>query len=147
MIGRPGIAFVILGMALLILAIDPARPAQAADDEDHQRLCPVLTEPMLQAIIPEVTGHGSCTVFCRGCGCKGGPGFRDQQHRCVGYADLIRKCGPPPHAACVAECALLAPGCDHGRVWVKSTMERAGFSVRFIPAAPLLRDMPQDEAR
>ena len=67
-------------------------------------------------------------------GCKGGPGYRDPDGRCVGYADLIRKCGPPPHRLCRAECAPLHEGCSHGRVWLKDLLARSGLSVQFIGA-------------
>jgi hypothetical protein len=119
-------------LALLLLTV----PAHAQDDEDHRRVCPLLTQDDLRIIIPAVTGQGGCKVFCTGCGCKGGPGYRDAQHRCVGYGNLIQKCGPPPHAGCTAECAPVRPGCDHGRVWVKNTLAHSGLSVDFIDAAP-----------
>lgn len=35
--------------------------------------------------------------FCRGCGCKGGPGWRhNATGRCVGFRELAAKCGDPP---------------------------------------------------
>ena len=109
-----------------------AAPAYAQDDEDHQRICPLLTADLVRAIMPAVTGHGSCATRCSGCGCKGGPGYRDAQGQCVGYANIIQKCGPPPHSGCHAECAPVAKGCDHGRVWLKSYLTAAGLSVRFV---------------
>lgn len=34
---------------------------------------------------------------CRGCGCKGGPGWRHiASGRCVGFRELASKCGAPP---------------------------------------------------
>jgi hypothetical protein len=33
---------------------------------------------------------------CSGCGCKGGPGYRAPNGRCVGWADVGRICGSPP---------------------------------------------------
>lgn len=34
---------------------------------------------------------------CRGCGCKGGPGWRHiASGRCVGFRDIDQKCGRPP---------------------------------------------------
>lgn len=54
-----------------------------------------------------------CPVQCRGCGCKGGPGYRSRRTlHCVGYADLVRECGPAPHdAGCDRECVPVAAGC------------------------------------
>ena len=108
--------------------------AWAQDDEDHQRICPLLTEQLVRAIIPAIAGHGGCAVRCSGCGCKGGPGYRDSDGKCVGYANVIQKCGPPPHRGCQAECAPVSDGCDHGRVWLKGFLAHAGLSVQFTAA-------------
>lgn len=44
------------------------------------------------------------TTPCRGCGCKGGPGYRHlASGQCVGFRDLAEKCGNPPGAACSFE--------------------------------------------
>ena len=118
------VAFVLLGTSA----------ALAQDDEDHQRVCPLLTEELVRAVIPAIAGHGGCAVRCSGCGCKGGPGYRDSEGKCVGYANLIQKCGPPPHRGCQAECAPVSDGCDHGRVWLKGFLAHAGLSVQFTAA-------------
>jgi hypothetical protein len=123
-------------VALAFGIVVQASAVLAEEDEDHKAVCPLLTEELLRTIVPEVTGHGACKTFCTGCGCKGGPGYRDHNGRCVGYANLIRSCGPPPHSGCKAECVPLANGCDHGRVWLKDVLTRAGFSAQFIPATP-----------
>ena len=47
---------------------------------------------------------------CRGCGCKGGPGYRGPDGRCVGFRELAKVCGPQPERRCTFE---NAPG--HGR--------------------------------
>jgi hypothetical protein len=124
----------ILPVSVLVLSLANAPAAWPQQDEDHERVCPLLTAQLLQKVLSEVTGGGSCHMFCRGCGCKGGPGYRDPDGRCVGYADLIRKCGPPPHRLCRAECAPLHEGCSHGRVWLKDLLARSGLSVQFIGA-------------
>ncbi|WP_333824725.1 hypothetical protein [Pinisolibacter sp.] len=51
---------------------------------------------------------------CRGCGCKGGPGWRHiASGRCVGFRDLAAKCGDPPSPKlCVFE---NAPGTGANR--------------------------------
>jgi hypothetical protein len=123
--------------AVLALLLLHTLPALAQDDEDHQLLCPLLTPDLVHAILPDVIGHGACKVRCTGCGCKGGPGYRDQAHNCVGYANIIQKCGPPPHLACAAECAPVREGCDHGRVWLKNALAEHGLSVQFTGARPL----------
>jgi hypothetical protein len=41
---------------------------------------------------------------CRGCGCKGGPGYRSNQTgKCVGYKQLNAECGNPPTTGCSFE--------------------------------------------
>jgi hypothetical protein len=41
--------------------------------------------------------------YCEGCGCKGGPGYRAANGRCVGWADIGRTCGSPPTQRCTPE--------------------------------------------
>jgi hypothetical protein len=40
---------------------------------------------------------------CKGCGCKGGPGYRDPDGRCVGFKQLAKVCGSPPETRCTFE--------------------------------------------
>jgi hypothetical protein len=42
---------------------------------------------------------------CKGCGCKGGPGWRGPERTCVSQAKLPEICGSPPGAPCVQEAA------------------------------------------
>lgn len=49
---------------------------------------------------------------CRGCGCKGGPGYRGPDGRCVGFKALTRVCGDPPTLRCTFE---NAPGTGANR--------------------------------
>src|SRR5687768_6189223 len=37
------------------------------------------------------------------CGTRGGPGYRAADGKCVGWAELARKCGSPPDLRCTAE--------------------------------------------
>jgi hypothetical protein len=49
--------------------------------------------------------------FCKGCGCKGGPGYRGPDGGCVGWAQLNKVCGTPPTTKCMPEGpALIALG-------------------------------------
>ncbi len=43
------------------------------------------------------------TLACSGCGCRGGPGYRGPDGRCVGFAALDRVCGVPPETRCKKE--------------------------------------------
>jgi hypothetical protein len=45
----------------------------------------------------------SPAIACKGCGCKGGPGYRGPDGRCVGYANLKSVCGTPPETNCAKE--------------------------------------------
>ena len=42
---------------------------------------------------------------CKGCGCKGGPGWRGPKGYCVSTASLAKICGSPPGAPCTQEAA------------------------------------------
>jgi hypothetical protein len=42
---------------------------------------------------------------CKGCGCKGGPGWRGPDGSCVSKAKLTEICGTPPGAPCKEEAA------------------------------------------
>jgi hypothetical protein len=54
-----------------------------------------------------------CQLFCKGCGCKGGPGFRKQDGLCASMPDLARgACGNAPgYEKCSRECTPLFQGC------------------------------------
>ena len=52
----------------------------------------------------------AASAACTGCGCKGGPGYRAPNGRCVGWADIGRTCGSPPTLRCTPE--GVAPGAD-----------------------------------
>ncbi len=49
---------------------------------------------------------------CKGCGCKGGPGYRGPDGRCAGFKALESVCGTPPETRCVFE---NAPGTGANR--------------------------------
>jgi hypothetical protein len=49
---------------------------------------------------------------CSGCGCKGGPGYRGPDGRCVGFKQLNKICGNPPESRCTFE---NAPGTGENR--------------------------------
>jgi hypothetical protein len=66
------------------------------------------TAPILSQ--PAPTPSSECYVLpkCRGCGCRGGPGYRffdaqSSKGRCVGYRELDKLCGVPPETRCVYE--------------------------------------------
>lgn len=70
----------------------PPSTACTADDPD----------PQADRLLPTPKGDPSLPP-CHGCGCKGGPGYRAPNGRCVGWKDLARTCGPTLPGACTAE--------------------------------------------
>jgi hypothetical protein len=50
------------------------------------------------------TGFAQEVCRCRGCGCKGGPGWRGPDGYCVSQA-IAEICGSPPGGACKQEAA------------------------------------------
>jgi hypothetical protein len=61
-------------------------------------------DPQAERLIPPPAGDPSLPP-CRGCGCKGGPGYRAPTGRCVAWKELARICGTPLPGACAAEAA------------------------------------------
>ncbi len=95
------------GAIIIVLGFSIAALAQGGDGS----ACQLLTKERAAAFAIARKGS-ACQVECKGCGCKGGPGYRNAKGRCVGYKNLIRECGPPPHLRCAAECTPVAAGCD-----------------------------------
>jgi hypothetical protein len=59
------------------------------------------------ASLPGVSPAGAqdTTCRCKGCGCKGGPGWRGPEGTCVSKAKLTEICGSPAGAPCTQEAA------------------------------------------
>ena len=55
---------------------------------------------------------GVASAACSGCGCRGGPGYRGPDGKCVGWAELARKCGSPPTKRCTPEQVNSPPSGD-----------------------------------
>ena len=100
-------------------------------DEDKITVCPVITPELHRKIIIEGGNAGGCKAGCQGCGCKGGPGYRGPDRKCVGYANILEVCGPAPHSGCVRECQIVSPGCQ-GRAWLKALGATIGITVGFV---------------
>jgi hypothetical protein len=74
----------------------------------------VLATLVISCAWPIELGHAGCPErpACKGCGCKGGPGYRDRPGGyCVGFGELDKVCGTPP-TRCVFE---NAPGTGENR--------------------------------
>lgn len=48
-------------------------------------------------------GRGGGGGFCNYCGCKGGPGWRAPDGKCVGHRNITKLCGSPPAQRCKKE--------------------------------------------
>lgn len=82
-----------------------------------RRLSHGVIAALLLALALPTSAHAACDIDstpCRGCGCKGGPGYRHiATGRCVGFRELAARCGDPPSALlCVFE---NAPGTGANR--------------------------------
>lgn len=87
--------------------------------------CLQLRQDEIRALVAkDAAGRPTaCATSCKGCGCRGGPGYRDDRGKCVGYRELISRCGPPPHARCARECFPVVDGCT--RPDIDGAKERA----------------------
>jgi len=47
--------------------------------------------------------ESASACMCKGCGCKGGPGWRDRNNHCVSPDQLKNVCGEPPATNCTYE--------------------------------------------
>jgi hypothetical protein len=52
---------------------------------------------------PAITASCPERPACHGCGCKGGPGYRGPDGRCVGFRELDNVCGSPATVRCTFE--------------------------------------------
>ena len=64
------------------------------------RMTPTLF--LIVTIVPLLVGTAHAQG-CSDCGCRGGPGYRGPDGKCVGWAALNRICGTPPTTRCTAE--------------------------------------------
>lgn len=135
------IANTIILPVVLIAFVCSGAPSRA----DGEALCPSMSEVLVSKVAAWIKGKGQCKAYCTGCGCKGGPGFRDSQGNCVRWAEVITKCGLSPHRGCRRECHPVVPACaDHayGVAWLKTFAAGVGLAVEFLPA-----DRPDERKR
>ncbi len=74
--------------------------------------CALILASLSVAVAPDAEAACPEPPACRGCGCKGGPGYRGPDGRCVGYKDLDKVFGTAPHGLCRFE---NAPGAGLNR--------------------------------
>ena len=100
--------------------------------------CAQLSQGDAARLWEQRKGKGRCEIHCEGCGCKGGPGYRGPNGRCVGYTNLIAVCGPAPHAKCVRECRPVVGGCPARPTLPPPELTSAEWPAAvFVDAAPV----------
>jgi hypothetical protein len=127
-------------VALLFFVVSAVQAQAQSGPEDMTRSCPLVTPELVKVAAASIMGR--CPAFCSGCGCKGGPGYRAPESNgrkggCVGYADIISKCGPAPHKekGCVRECARVVVACvAFGRTKFKEAAKAANINIEFAPS-------------
>jgi hypothetical protein len=82
--------------------------------------CCVLTAGLM--IGPAQAQGCAERLACKGCGCKGGPGYRAPDGHCVGFRELEKVCGVPPETRCSFE---NAPGTGANRECALAPRSRA----------------------
>lgn len=60
----------------------------------------MITKALLALIVSQVL---IATGALAACGDNGGPGYRNQTGKCVGWEALARQCGNPPSTRCTPE--------------------------------------------
>lgn len=72
------------------------------------------TDPEFVAQVAQAKdGQRKCAIKCQGCGCKGGPGYRNRKDgECVGWDSVRQVCGTPYEQHCTRECTPVAVGCE-----------------------------------
>lgn len=53
-----------------------------------------------------------CAAFCKGCGCRGGTGYRKPDGNCAGCEEFPTRCGPAPHSRCKFEGTPIDERCN-----------------------------------
>ncbi|WP_407523705.1 hypothetical protein [Methylobacterium oryzisoli] len=69
----------------------------------HITFLGTLAFSFLIGVGPTFCARQAEAASCSGCGCKGGPGYRGPNGRCVGWDALAETCGSPPTSRCKAE--------------------------------------------
>ena len=90
-------------------------PASTHAQDAPGPACFTGTPERAAALAKARKGSGGCGLKCKGCGCRGGPGYRNRTGRCVSYKRLRKECGPPPYLGCTAKCQPAPKDCPDKR--------------------------------
>ena len=113
---------------------------------------PVRAAPIIFAVLMLGAGHEAAA--CEGCGCRGGPGYRGPDGKCVAWDHLDSICGKPPTKHCSRETGetstakeSAAPDQRGPVARVRgSTIEQASQALKERSLGPLLSSCPSGRA-
>lgn len=78
--------------------------------DEHPRVCRregsaagLLRCAVIAAVGASFLAGATSDAAQRGCGSRGGPGYRGADGKCVGWAEIARVCGSPPTNRCTPE--------------------------------------------
>jgi hypothetical protein len=54
-------------------------------------------------VLLEVPSANATDCWCKGCGCKGGTGWRGPDNNCTPHKNFLKVCGDPPSTRCIFE--------------------------------------------
>jgi len=101
------IASIVLAFLLCAVTAAAAQPKMTVEEllkpydaKTRPDYVPPASSPPARSWLPRFA-RSECR--CRGCGCKGGSGWRDRNGNCVSHASLTRDCGSPPSTRCTHE--------------------------------------------
>ena len=99
----------IIFILIVLLVSTHSSWAQSIDE------CVIATSTEAKRLAQIGRSEADCPAGCSGCGCRGGPGYRNSKNECVGYSNLVSDCGPPLHNKCAKECYPAPPKCPKRR--------------------------------
>jgi hypothetical protein len=123
----------LLTAAFLVSGFAQTAHAQLAAPEASSGVlgCLQVTPAVMKA---HEKSSARCPASCTGCGCNGGPGYKDAKG-CVGFKDIIRRCGQAPHKDCKAVCRMVQPACfAYGRAWLAANEKALNLVLSWTPA-------------
>ena len=93
-VGSPLIVYMILAFWMIGSAQQAQAQLAAAEAKPGVLGCIHVTPSVMEA--HEKNSARCPASIIKGCGSRGGPGYRDARG-CVGFKDIIRRCGNAPH--------------------------------------------------
>jgi len=89
--------------------------------------CFTGSQEQLEVLKRSRLGMRGCRESCSGCGCRGGPGYRDKNGACVSYSNLISICSED-FSNCKQECAETELICIKPSQKITDTIENGAIA-------------------